>query len=257
MARTKTGIFIAGAFAAAMIAAVLALCAPNSAWAAQESEPNDSFNTADSFTIGENVYGQSRWTKVNHGLYDTLVDDKDYFVVNIPAAMTYKFTCANDDFGDNWRSVYFEIYDQYAQRIKTYGLGLGTTKPKSENLQLSKGRYYVVAYVQSEYQTHQYHFKFTPVVNKTSITKVVAGKKSATVKFKKKLGSSKYEVRYSLKSSMKSAKVKTVKASKSSVKVTKLKKNKKYYFQVRVVKNLEGKSFYSGWSAKKSVKIVR
>lgn len=56
---------------------------------------------------------------------------------------------------------------------------------------------------------------------------------------------------------MKGAKTVTVKKSASSVKIKKLKANKKYYFQVRVVKTMDGKDFYSGWSARKSVKVKR
>lgn len=240
------------------ITAVLMLLLPYHAWAAEESEPNDSFATADSARLGQNMYGTSTWTRVSHGLlYSTLEDDEDYYAINVPEKGTYKFTFANDDFGDKWRSLYIEMYNQYHERVASFSTSLDTTRPQSKNLTLSKGVHYVKAYVQSEYQTHQYHFNLTPVVNKTSISKVTAGKKAATVKFKKKIGSSKYQVRYSTKSSMKGAKTVTVKKSASSVKIKKLKANKKYYFQVRVVKTMDGKDFYSGWSAKKSVKVKR
>ncbi len=258
MIATKTHRHFAVAFAVAAVTAALMLCLPNAAWAAEESEPNDSFATADSVSLGQNMYGTSTRTRVSQGLlYSTLEDDEDYYTINVPEKGTYKFTFANDDFGDKWREMYIEMYNQYYERVASFSASLDTTRPQSENLTLSKGVHYVKAYVGSEKQTHQYHFKLTPVINKTSISKVTAGKKAATVKFKKKVGSSKYQVRYSAKSSMKGAKTVTVKKSASSVKIKKLKANKKYYFQVRVVKTLDGKNFYSGWSAKKSVKVKR
>lgn len=257
MIATKTRRHFSVAFATAAVAAALMLCLPNSAWAAEESEPNDSFATADSARLGQNMYGTSTWTEVPHLLYSTFEDDEDYYAINVPEKGTYKFTFANDDFGDKWRSLYIEMYNQYYERVASFSASLDTTRPQSENLTLSKGVHYVKAYVRSEKQTHQYHFKLTPVINKTSISKVTAGKKTATVKFKKKVGSSKYQVRYATKSSMKGAKTVTVKKSASSVKIKKLKANKKYYFQVRVVKTLDGKDFYSGWSAKKTVKVKR
>lgn len=250
MNRNKTGIFAASAFVAAMIAAVLALCAPSSAWAAQESEPNDSYRNPTAVSLGTTMYGMIS------------KEDTDCFAFNVPENGTYKFTFTNDDWGNDGGYFGVTFQDTYHQSISGQMLLSPTsTKPESKSFELKKGTLYVQViwswWWGNNGEQHQYKVKLVPVINKTSITKVVAGKKSATVKFKKKLGSAGYEVRYSLKSSMKSARVKTVKASKSSVKVTKLMKNKKYYFQVRVAKNLAGKTFYSGWSAKKSVKIVR
>ena len=90
---------------------------------------------------------------------------------------------------------------------------------------------------------------------KTSISKLIKGKKAVTVKWKKKSDVTGYQIRYSLKSSMKGSKTVTVKSAKTtSKKVKKLKKKKKYYVQVRTYKVVNGKTYWSSWSAKKSVK---
>lgn len=101
-------------------------------------------------------------------------------------------------------------------------------------------------------------FKIVP--KKTGVAKLVKGKKSFTVKWKKqKAQATGYQVRFSTKKSMKSAKVKTVKsAKKTSLKVSKLKGSKKYYVQIRTYKKVKvgGKTttYYSGWSKAKAVK---
>lgn len=238
---------------AAAAALVLLASAPHQAWAAEESESNDSFGTADTVKLGTNMYGavHSIWA------FSGAQRDDDYFAINIPAAGSYKFTYGNDDYQTSAKNILFRLYDSYYQETQFFSVVTNTTKPETATLSLKKGIYYVKVEGGLPDADTQYHFKFTPVVNKTSISKVTAAKKSATVKFKKKVGTSKYQIRYSTKSSMKSAKTVTVKASKSSAKIKKLKKGKTYYFQVRVVKTLDGKDFASGWSAKKQVKITR
>ena len=101
-------------------------------------------------------------------------------------------------------------------------------------------------------------FKIVP--KKTGVSKLMKGKKSFTVKWKKqKAQATGYQIRFSTKKSMKSAKVKTVKsAKKTSLKVSKLKGNKKYYVQMRTYKKVKvgGKTttYYSDWSKAKAVK---
>ena len=101
-----------------------------------------------------------------------------------------------------------------------------------------------------------------PVPNKTSLTKLVKAKKAMTVKWKKsteKIAGKNidgYQIRYSLKKTMKSAKTVTVKGyNVSSKKIKKLKAKKKYFVQIRTFKKTDGKMYYSGWSAKKAVKV--
>ena len=90
----------------------------------------------------------------------------------------------------------------------------------------------------------------------TSISKLKAGKKSFTVKWKKQTAqTSGYQIQYGLKKSFKGAKTVTVKNNTSvSRKIKKLKKNKKYYVRVRTYKTVGGQKYYSAWSKAKSVR---
>ena len=86
--------------------------------------------------------------------------------------------------------------------------------------------------------------------------KLVKGKKSFTVKWKKVSGADGYIIQFSLKKNMKKAK--TVKVKNGAVvkkSVKKLKAGKKYYVKVRAYKNDGNKIIKGKWSAKKSVKI--
>lgn len=252
--------YFAAAFATVVVASALMLCLPHSAWAAEESEPNDSFAAADAVRMGRTMYGETVSVKPT-GLGPN-VQQPDYFKINVPTAGTYKLTYANDTVPGSggmygWQDAeYFEVYNPYYEKVTTLNTSETSTKAMSKSLTLQAGTHYIKVYTNWT-NNHEYHFKLAPVVSKTAISKVPPGKKAATVKFKKKAGSSKYQVRYSTKSNMKGSKTVTVKKSKNAVKIKKLKANKKYYFQVRVVKTMDGKDFYSSWSAKKTVKVKR
>ncbi len=90
---------------------------------------------------------------------------------------------------------------------------------------------------------------------KAKITKLTAGKRAFTVKWKKQSSVSGYEIQYSLKKNFKSSKKKNVSKSKNKLTVKKLKKGKKYYVRVRAYKTVKGKKYYGKWSAKKAVKL--
>jgi len=89
----------------------------------------------------------------------------------------------------------------------------------------------------------------------TSLSKVTAGSKRFTAKWKKQTSqTSGYQIRYSLKSNMSGSKTVTIGGNKNISKVVKnLKAKKKYYVQVRTYKTVSGTKYYSGWSAKKAV----
>ena len=96
----------------------------------------------------------------------------------------------------------------------------------------------------------------------TTINKLVAGKKSITVKWKKqaaKMAKTRitgYQIRYSTKSNMSGAKTIKVKGySKVSAKLSKLKSNKKYYVQIRTYTTINKKDYFGKWSPKKSIRV--
>ena len=100
---------------------------------------------------------------------------------------------------------------------------------------------------------------FTIKPKATSISKLTAGKKKFTVKWKKQATQTTgYEIQYSTSSKFKSAKTVTVSKNKTTSKtISKLKAKKKYYVRIRTYKTVKvnGKStkIYSSWSKAKSV----
>ena len=101
---------------------------------------------------------------------------------------------------------------------------------------------------------------FTIKPKATTLSKVTAGKKAFTVKWKKQTSQTTgYQIQYSTSSKFKGAKTVTIPKNKTtSKKVTKLKSKKKYYVRVRTYKTVKvnGKNtkIYSSWSKAKTVK---
>ena len=86
--------------------------------------------------------------------------------------------------------------------------------------------------------------------------KVKAGRRKATVSWKKNAKATGYEVRYSLKKDMSKGKKAAISKKGTVKKVIKnLKAGKTYYFQVRTYKTVGGKKYYSAWSGQKKVKV--
>ena len=105
--------------------------------------------------------------------------------------------------------------------------------------------------------TGQKSAKYTISLGTTKVKSLKAGKKKAVVSWsRQKYGSVGYQVRYCLKKGMKGATVKTVRKNATTKLTLKgLKSGKRYYVQVRTYKKVGGTVHYSGWSAKKSVKV--
>ena len=123
------------------------------------------------------------------------------------------------------------------------------------------GKYYVTVDLlgrEHEGSTTVY-FKINPADK--SISKVTAGKKSMTVKWKKPSSTYRkqmtgYQIRYSTSSKMTSAKTVTIKSTTATNKtIKKLKAKKYYYVQLRTYKTVNNVKYYSGWSKTKRVKI--
>ena len=129
----------------------------------------------------------------------------------------------------------------------------------------SKGRKYVGRYTVKVTFKGNYSGsiskKFDIIPKGTSLSKVSKGRKSLTVKWKKKSSqTSGYQVQCSTNSKFKKGnKTVTIKNNKASIKkITKLKAKKKYYVRVRTYKKVKisGKTvkMYSGWSKAKAVR---
>ena len=121
------------------------------------------------------------------------------------------------------------------------------------------GQYTVTVTFKGNYSgTKTLTFKIVP--KGTSISKLSAGEKKFTAKWKKQATQTTgYELQYSTKSNLKKAKTVDIgKAKTTSSTVKKLKADKKYYVRVRTYKivRLNGKSvkLYSAWSKVKSIR---
>ena len=121
------------------------------------------------------------------------------------------------------------------------------------------GQHTVTVTLKGKYKgTKTLTYKIVP--KGTGISKLTAGKKQFTAKWKKQTAQTTgYELQYSTSSSLKNAKTVTVvKNSVSLSAVKKLKSGKRYYVRIRTYKTVKvnGKNvkFYSSWSSVKNVK---
>lgn len=89
-----------------------------------------------------------------------------------------------------------------------------------------------------------------------ALSMLTVGKQQLTVKWKKGVGITGYEVQYGLKKSFAGAKTVAIKKA-ATVKAVlkKLKTGKTYYVRVRAYKTVKGKKYYSAWSKAKSAKV--
>lgn len=94
----------------------------------------------------------------------------------------------------------------------------------------------------------------TTTTKTPSISKLKAGKKKVTVKYKKISGSYGYQIQYSTNSKFKSGN-KSKTTSKLSKNIKKLKSKKKYYVRIRTYRTVNGKKIYSNWSKVKNIKV--
>jgi len=137
-----------------------------------------------------------------------------------------------------------------------------TTSYKKTKLKDGKTYYFKVkAYLQQDKKTKKYgaYSSILTTTTKTktpSITKMTAGRKKATAKWKKVTGATGYEVYMSTKKSSGYKKIgTTTKNSKVTYTKTKLKSRKTYYFKIRTYRTVNGKKVYSSYSKVKSVKV--
>ena len=96
---------------------------------------------------------------------------------------------------------------------------------------------------------------FLTTTTKTpTILKLKAGKKKATVKYKKISGAYGYQIQYSTNKKFKKGN-KSSNTTKLSKTVKKLKSKKKYYVRIRTYRTVNGKKIYSNWSKVKNIKV--
>ena len=96
--------------------------------------------------------------------------------------------------------------------------------------------------------------KYTPA--KAKITKLIKGKKSFRIKWKKTKNASGYQVQYSPKKNFRKS-VKTIRIGKflkKGRKIGKLKSKKKYYVRIRAYRKIGSRTYYGKWSKVRRVK---
>ena len=117
------------------------------------------------------------------------------------------------------------------------------------------GKYKVTIKFKGNYSgSKALYFNINPP--KTTVSKLVAGKKSATVYITKKSAQvTGYQIQYATNKKFTSAKTKTISSYKTTkVALSGLSAKKYYYVRVRTFKTVGGKHYYSGWSTLKYVK---
>lgn len=119
-----------------------------------------------------------------------------------------------------------------------------------------------------EVRTRAYNIRTIPKVEtpkpvtapkRVTIKSAKAGKKKATVKWKKVSGAKGYQIQYSTKKSFKKKYTKTKTTRKTKIVIKKLKKKKTYYFRVKAYKTdaAKKKVYSKKWSKIKKVKIKK
>ncbi len=199
-------------------------------------------------------------------------DDIDWFKYTTNETGFHSITMSPDpdladvsDLGWGWN---YTIYK--SDRVTEVTKGKVTAVTTSDRLALDKGDYYIkidgnsTSYFSPKRNVYYFTLNYTPspvasssiTTKKVKITKVKAGKKKATVMWKKLKGASGYVIFRSMKSAKKGfKKVATVSSNKTSYVNKKLKSKKKVYYKVRAYANVGGKKFYSKYSAVKKAKI--
>ena len=121
----------------------------------------------------------------------------------------------------------------------------------------SIGKYTVTVTFKGNYSgTKKLTFEIVPA--KVTLSKLTAGSKALTAKWKTVSGATGYEVQYSTSKKFTSKTTKTVKIKSSKTKKTtikKLTKGKKYYVRIRAYKTVNKKPVYGSWSSVKSIKV--
>ena len=116
------------------------------------------------------------------------------------------------------------------------------------------GKYAVKVSFQGKYTgSRMLYFKIVP--KGTTLSKLTAGKKAFTAKWKKLGGITGYQIQYSTKANFSGAKLVTVKGATSAGKTIKnLKAKQVYYVRVRTYKTVSGSHYMSAWSKTYKVK---
>ena len=217
-----------------------------------EKESNDGYASATPIQLNTQYYGA-----IQHYY------DEDFYTLSLPSSNKIKMIFSHNKLNDNYEYWYVQLYNSQLNRLEKIYVKGADTYISSNAITLSAGTYYIKVSPSSR-SIQTYGLKISNVVEQPSVqtpskpqmASVKAGKRKATIKWKKVSGALGYEVYMSTKKTKGYKKIKTVTTA-SKVKYVKsgLKKKKTYYFKVRAFTKLNGKKIYGSYSAPKKVRV--
>ena len=264
---------------------LISVTIPNSVWGIGRK----AFHQCTSLTSVYYCGTSSEWSGIYKEEGNDALDDANLYYHNYKTRTTKATTskngsivtkcctaCGNVPKDAKVTTIYYPKTITLSTTSYTYN---GKVKKPSVTVKDAKGKkisskYYTVSYSKGRKNVGRYtvtiKFKgnYSGTVKKTftikpkaaTLSKVTAGKKAFTVKWKKQTTQTTgYQIQYSTSSKFKNAKTVTVSKNKTtSKKISKLKTKKKYYVRIRTYKTVKvnGKNtkIYSGWSKAKTVK---
>ena len=225
-----------------------------------EREENDKVTQANQINVNTIYYGV-----MGHK------DDVDWFKFTVTEGGICSFTLSPDlNYADIEKLNSGWDMTIYSGDLKKEIVNIaGIEKPTdSDKIKLNKGTYVVeikctnsyvssLAPVKQPYDLRVNFEGYSTAIAKAKVSgiKVKAGKKKATVSWKKISYASGYEIYRSTKANKGFKKIATVKGSKSKYVSKKLKSKKKYFYKVRAFVTVGSKKYYSLDSAVKKVKV--
>ncbi|MCM1434097.1 MAG: fibronectin type III domain-containing protein [Clostridiales bacterium] len=198
------------------------------------------------------------WKNIKFGEYNYLSGIKIHYAEKVSAKeLKYSLSKTSYAYDGKTHTPTVTVKDKYGRKLKKNTDYTVTVDKVNKKV----GKYKMVIKLKGEYQGQKTMY-YTIKPKSTSITKLTAGKKKLTAKWKKQVSQTTgYQLQYSTdKSFKKNNKTVTVSKNKITSKtISKLKAKKKYYVRVRTYKTVKvnGKStkIYSSWSKAKAVTI--
>ena len=217
-----------------------------------ESEWNDTKNTADKISLNKKYNG------IFHGY-----EDVDYYKVTVNAAGKLKVKFApdqnvdTDKVGYGWNVNVYKGTNTKALISWSY-----LEKSASKTINVTKGTYYIKVEPAETFWGSALECQYNITANycknpaKATLSSVTAGKKTATVKWKKVSDATGYQVYRATAKNGTYKKVAAIKKNATVKYVNKsLKSGKTYYYKVRAYKTANGITAYGNFSAVKKVKV--
>ncbi len=218
-----------------------------------ESEGNDTLKKADSISLNKKYKGIfTNYTDVDW--YKATVSNKGVLQVKLNKNSDVNI----DDVNNGWTVIVYQ-----GSTEKEVAKLTNIKSSDSVKINVTKGKYYIKVYASDTYSegrtptqcVYNLTANYSKTPAKAAISSITAGKKKATVKWKKVSKASGYYVYRSTSKNGKYKKVATIKKGSTTKYVDKkLKSNKKYYYKVKAYTTTNGVKAEGSFSKVKSVK---